>query len=202
MKRAALGIRMHSGWGVVVAVAGDAASVEVLDRRRIVVLDPSMAGGKQPYHHAASLALGKAGLAGAERYIAECARVSERVARVTVEGMVRELEGRQYRVVGSALLLASGRALPSLEKILGAHLLIHSAEGEFFRNAVGKACERLKIPLTAIRERDVEEQAQKVFRKAAARVQSQIAEAGKLFGPPWTKDHKVAALAAGMMLAG
>ena len=196
MKRAALGIRMHSGWGVVVAVAGDAAAVEVLDRRRIVVIDPSIAGGKQPYHHAANLALGKAGLAGAERYIAECAAVSERVARVAVEGMVRELEGRQYGVVGSALLLASGRALPSLEKILGAHPLIHTAEGEFFRNAVGKACERMKIPVTAIRERDLEGEAQKVFGKAAVGMQVQIAGAGKSFGPPWTKDHKVAALGA------
>jgi hypothetical protein len=167
-----------------------------------VVVDASIAGGKQPYHHAANLALGKAGLAGAERYIAECAGVSERVARVAVEGMVRELEGREYRLVGSALLLASGRALPSLEKILGAHPLIHTAEGEFFRNAVKKACERLKIPVTSIRERDVEEQAKQVFGKAAPRVQVQIAGAGKSFGPPWTKDHKVAALAAVMIVAG
>ena len=36
MKRAALGLRMHSGWGVLVAVAGDATSVELMDRRRIV----------------------------------------------------------------------------------------------------------------------------------------------------------------------
>jgi hypothetical protein len=71
--------------------------------------------------------------------------------------VVRELDGRHYRIVGSAVLLASGRPLPSLAKILGSHPLIHTAEGEFFRHAVRKACEGLKISVTAIRERELEE---------------------------------------------
>jgi hypothetical protein len=200
MKRAALGIRMHSGWGVLVAVAGDGDSLEVLERRRIVVIDSSVAGSVQPYHHAASLALGKAGLAGAEKYIADCAVVSERLALVVVEEVHRELGGRQYRIGGCAVLLASGRALPALEKILGAHPLIHTAEGEFFRDAVRKACGRLKIPVTAIPEREVDERAKAVFGNAAGRVVRRIASAGSAIGPPWTKDHKAAALAAGMML--
>ena len=59
MKPAALGVRMHSGWGVLVAVSGDAASIEIIDRRRIVTIDASVPGAKQPYHHAANLALGE-----------------------------------------------------------------------------------------------------------------------------------------------
>jgi hypothetical protein len=200
MKRAALGIRMHSGWGVLVAVAGDGPSLEVLERKRIVVIDSSVAGSAQPYHHGASLALGKAGLAGAARHIAECAAVSERIAVAVLEEVRRELEGRQYRIGGCAVLLASGRALPALEKILGAHPLIHTAEGEFFRDAVRKACGWLKIPAMAIPEREVEERAKTVFGKATGRVVRSIASAGGLIGPPWTKDHKAAALAAAMML--
>jgi len=42
MKRAALGIRMHSGWGMLVAVSGDADSLEILDRRRIVITDAAI----------------------------------------------------------------------------------------------------------------------------------------------------------------
>ena len=75
MKCAALGIRMHSGWGVLVAVSGDAASLEVLDRRRIVTIDPEIHGSSQPYHHAANL-----GLPESERYLANCAAISERLA--------------------------------------------------------------------------------------------------------------------------
>jgi len=196
MKRAALGARMHSGWGVVVAVSLDGASVELLDRRRIVTIDPRIAGAKQPYHHVA-----RHGVPDAEKYLASSAGVSERLARTAIEELVRELHGRGYRVTGCAVLLASGRPLPPLEKILAAHPLLHTAEGEFFRNTVRSACEGLKIPVTAIRERDLAEQTKAAFAKTAGRVQHRIETLGKSIGPPWTKDHKSAALAASTILA-
>jgi len=196
MKRAALGVRMHSGWGVLVAVSGDANSVEVLDRRRIVTTDPGTPGANQPYHYAARL-----GLPESERYLANCAAVSERLALAAIGEVVRELDGRHYRIVGSAVLLASGRPLPSLAKILASHALIHTAEGEFFRHAVRKACERLNISVTAIRERELDERAKTAFGNAAGRVQRRISSLGSSIGPPWTKDHKTAALAASMILA-
>jgi hypothetical protein len=195
MKCAALGIRMHSGWGVLVAVAGDAATLEVLNRSRIVTIDPQIIRSSQPYHHAANL-----GLPESERYLANCAAISERLAFTAIEKVVRELDARGCRIAGSALLLASGHPLPPLAKILASHPLIHTAEGEFFRNAVSKACERLKIPVTAVRERELEQRAKTTFGNAASRVQRRISTRGVSLGPPWTKDHKTAALAAAMFL--
>jgi hypothetical protein len=186
---------MHSGWGVLVAVSGDAGAVEVTDRRRIVTTDPRIPGAKQPYHYAAS-----AGLPKPESYLANCAAVSERLAITAFGEVVRELDGRHYRIVGSAVLLGSGRPLPSLSKILASHALIHAAEGEFFRNAVRKACERLRISVTAIRERELDERAKEAFGNVASRVQLRISSLGTSIGPPWTKDHKMAALAASMIL--
>ena len=196
MKRAALGFRMHSGWGVLVAVSGDASSVEVVDRRRIVITDATIPGATQPYHHAANM-----GLQQSESHIANCAALSKRLALAAIEQVVRELDGRQYRVVGSAVLLASGRALPSLAKILAAHPLIHTAEGEFFRNSIRNACERLKISVEAIRERELEERMKAAFGNSASQMQREIATAGSSIGPPWTKDHKAAALAALLVLS-
>lgn len=201
MKRAALGVRMHSGWGVLVAVSGDANSLECIARKRIITTDPTMPGANQPYHYATSLGTGKLELPDAETYLANCAAVSERLAFAAVEEVVRELDGRGYRIIGSAVLLASGRPLPSLEKILAAHPLVHTAEGDFFRNAVSRACERLKIPVTAIRERELAERARMAFGNAASQVQRSISTLGSSIGPPWTKDHKTAALAAAMILA-
>jgi hypothetical protein len=86
--------------------------------------------------------------------------------------------------------------------IRASHALIHTAEGEFFRNAVRKACERLKISVTAIRERELDERAKTTFGNAVSRVRRRISSLGSSIGPPWTKDHKVAALAASMILAG
>ena len=196
MKRAALGFHMHSGWGVLVAVCGDINSLECIARKRIVTTDPSIPGANQPYHYAVSLPL-----ADAERHLANCAAVSERLALAAVEEVVRELGAREYRIVGAAVLLASGRRLPPLAKILAAHPLIHTAEGGFFRNAASKACERLKIPVTAIRERELDDQAKQAFGNIASQVQSRVSTLGSSIGPPWTKDHKTAALAAAITLA-
>jgi hypothetical protein len=196
MMRAAIGVRMHSGWGVLVAVSTGSNSVEVLDRRRIVTSDPSIPRAKQPYHYAAEL-----GAAESEKHVAKCAAITERLTLLAVEEVMKELDARDYRIAGCAVLLASGRPLPSLQKILASHPLIHTAEGEFFRNAVRNVCERLNIPVTAIPEREVGERAKKAFGNAASRVQRIIANLGSSIGPPWTKDHKTAALAAAIILA-
>jgi len=196
MKRAVLGVRMHSGWGVLVAVSGATDAVELQDRRRIDITDPSIPGAKQPYHYAASL-----GLTESETYLAKCAAASERLALEAVAEVVRELEGRHIGIAGSAVLLASGRPLSSLSKTLASHALIHTAEGEFFRNAIREACQRLEIRFTAIRERELEELAKTAFGHAASRVQRRISSLGSSIGPPWTKDHKMAALAAAIILA-
>ena len=187
---------MHSGWGVLVAVSGDANSLEVSDRRRIVTADPAVTGAKQPYHFAEGL-----GLREAERYLADCAAVSERLAFDAIKEVISNLEVRQCPTAGCALLLASGRALPSLLKILASHALIHTAEGEFFRDAVRNACGRLEIPVTAIKKRDLDDRARTVFGNEASRVQYRISSLGSSIGPPWTKDHKTAALAAAIILA-
>lgn len=196
MKRAALGFRMHSGWGVLVAVAGDPDSVEIVDRRRIVVTDPGMRGATQPYHHAAALKIQES-----ESHLANCAAVSERMAIAAIEHVIHELDLRECRIVGAAVLLASGRPLPPLAKILAAHPLIHTAEGEFFRTAIRNACARLKISVEAIRERELEERMKAAYGSSAGRAQRRLETAGKSIGPPWTKDHKTAALAAWIALS-
>jgi hypothetical protein len=195
MHRLAFGISMHSGWGVLVAVSGDPTSLQVIERRRITVTDLTVPGANQPYHHAVDL-----GLPDAEAYLAKCAAISERLASQAIAEVVQELTARHYRIVGSAVLLASGRPLPSLAKILASHPLIHTAEGEFYRHAASQACEGLKIPVTAIRARDLAEQAKAAFGSAASRLERAISTLGKSIGPPWTKDHKTAALAAATIL--
>ena len=190
-----MGVRVHSGWGALVVVSGEAATVEVIERRRIVLTDPQVAGANQPYHWAA-----KMGLLEAEEYVSGCAVVSERLALVAAGDLIRELHNRDYEVKGVAVLLASGRALPALSEILASHALIHTAEGEFFRKAFWRACERLEIPVTALRERDLEERAQAAFGKVAAQVQRRISTLGRFLGPPWTEDQKKAAVAASIVL--
>jgi len=131
MKRAAIGVRMHSGWGALVAVSNSAGTVEVIDRRRVAITSPGTPGANQPYHFAENVELPEA-----EKFLGNCFAASNRLAIAAVRGVVGELHGRQYRVVGSAVLLASGRPLPPLSKILASHALIHAAEGEFLSRSL------------------------------------------------------------------
>ena len=197
LKPAALGFRMHSGWGVLVAFSAHPDLVEVIDRRRIVTADPSMPGANQPYHYAANL-----GLSEAEKYLAKCATISESLAFTAIGDVIRGLEERDYRVVGSVVLLAAGRPLPSLANILAAHSLIHAAEGEFFRGTVQKACEGSKISVARIRERELNGVVRMTFGDRASRLEHRVASLGRSIGPPWTKDHKSAALAAAVIVGG
>jgi hypothetical protein len=196
MKRAAIGVRMHSGWGALVAISNSAGALELIERRRIAVIAPETPGAKQPYHFAEKLALAEA-----ERFLANCDAIAKRLALTAIRDVVGELRARQYRVVGAAILLASGRPLPPLAQILASHAMIHAAEGEFFRQAFSKACDGLDLSVTGFRERDLDARAQAAFGKATPRLRQQISTLGRSLGPPWTTDQKTAALAAVLVLA-
>ena len=189
-RNAAFGVRMHSGWGVVVCITGNAAAPQIVDRRRILIIEPTMQGAKQPYHFAENL-----GLEEAEHHLQKCAAVSQRLALKAVGEMLDAVNERNCRMVGCAMLLASGRALPPLQNILASHALVHAAEGEFFRKVVREACERHRIPVVGIRERELEDRANAAFGTAAARLRQHISSLGKIVGSPWTQDEKTAALA-------
>jgi hypothetical protein len=194
MKRAAIGVRMHSGWGALVAVSNDNGIVEVIERRRVVVVPAGARGGKQPYHFAKSLEIEEA-----ERFLSERFEACGSLALAAVRDSVDRLRG-EYRMMGAAVLLASGRTLPPLAKILASHSLIHTAEGEFYRDVFKKACEKLEIPVTGFRERTLDEDFQARFGDAARGVSQQIADAGRALGPPWTQDQKMATIAALLVL--
>jgi hypothetical protein len=196
MQRSTLGIRVHSGWGALVAVAGRAATLEVIERRCIEIIDPHVAGAFQPYHFAKTLEIGPA-----KQHVARSAAASERLALAAIRNVVDQLRDRGYKVIGASILLSSGRPLPAFEKILVSHPMIHTAEGEFFRQAFREACRSLKVPISGIRERELEEQARTVFGKTMPALKQKIAGLGRSLGPPWTTDQKNAALAAAITLA-
>jgi hypothetical protein len=196
MQPAAIGIRPHSGWGALVVVAGVPGAIEVLDRRRVVITAPEISGSSQPYH----FAKGK-NLAEAERYLAECAATSEELAWEALRETMEKAHACGQVVRSCAILLAAGRSLPALPKILASHPLIHTAEGEFFRQSFRGAGELLGMQVTGIRERELDERARAVFGKNADSLKREIASLGSSLGPPWTSDQKNACLAALLALS-
>jgi hypothetical protein len=197
MTPAAIGIRTHSGWGAVVVVVGGPGAIEVVHRSKVVITAPDTKGASQPYHFAKGHSPPEA-----ERYLAECATASERLAWEALGEIILEARRRDKVVGRCAILLAAGRSLPPLPNILASHPLIHTAEGEFFRQSFWRAGERLNIQMTGIRERELDERARKVFGAEGDSLQREIAGLGSLLGPPWTADQKNASLAALLVLAG
>lgn len=193
---AAIGIRVHSGWGALVAVSGKAGTGQVVDRRRIQIIDARVTGATQPYHFAERLEI-----RAAEKHIEKCAAMAARLALDGVREVSNHLRDLGCHLCGAAILLSSARPLPGLPQILASHPMIHSAEGEFFRHAFREACEKLRIPVTGIRERELDERAHAAFGRAAPQMKKQIDDMGRTLGPPWTQDQKAAALAAAILLA-
>jgi hypothetical protein len=119
-----------------------------------------------------------------------------------MRAVLKELSGKGYRASGCGLQMGSGRPLPPLAEILASHPLLHTAEGEFYRNAILDASDHCGLRTTRVREREAYEQAAALLRLSPTELQHRLDEMGKPIGPPWRQDEKLAALAAWLVLAG
>lgn len=195
-RRAAIGLRSHSGWAALVALSGSPHAPDVIHRRRIVTADPSIRGSKQPFHAAESLKL-----ADAEALIKECTESTRDLSRTALRETIDDLRAKGCDVVGCGVILGSGRALPALEAILASHALLHTAEGEFYRQALVEAGEHCGLRVTGLKEREAYERAAELLDLSVPELQARIGALGRGIGPPWTQDQKYAALVAWLALA-
>ena len=187
---AALGVRSHSGWAAYVLLSGNPKQPDILARGRMQLCDPSIQGSKQPFHEAEPMAFPLA-----QKFIARCTTSTAKLANTALADIAS-----QARVTACCVLTASGRPLPDLRGILASHSTIHAAEGEFYRAAVAAACDRAKIAVRRVRERDMEAETHNLP-VSSADAKIRLAAFGKQLGAPWTADEKLSALGAWLMLA-
>jgi hypothetical protein len=195
--RAAFGLRPHSGWAALVAVAGTPRDPQVLDRRRIEIADRRIEGSRQPYHAAEGRDPGQA-----RRYLERCERHSRRLAQEALSDAIGDLRKKGADAVRCGLLLASGRPMPALTDILASHALIHSADGEHFREAIRVAAVELRLPIVAVREKEIWKRASDEMRIPIEELQGLVGAIAKSVGPPWTQDQKLAAISGWLALRG
>src|SRR5215510_6007199 len=197
MQRAAIGFRVHSGWAAMVAVALEDGLPVVLDRRKLLLVKTFTYTFRQPYHTAEKMAL-----SGAAEFVRGAEKESQELALSGICSLKKELAKLEYRVCGAALLLASGRQLPEFEKILASHALIHTADGELFREALSRAGKRCGVETVGIKEKELLEQAKQALRVQPTVLLRRVTELGKPFGSPWSQDEKFATLATWLALSG
>jgi hypothetical protein len=196
VQTAAIGFRVHSGWAAAVVLCGPVGAPAVVDRRKIQLVATFSYAYRQPYHTAEKMPLYEA-----RTFIRDVQSGAKRLAIKTLRSMQADLAEGDFKIACSAVLLASGRALPELEKILASHALIHTADGELFRDSLRAACGACALRVEGIREKELFTLASKVLRMQPAVLQRQVAALGKALGPPWSQDEKLAALAAWLNLA-
>lgn len=176
--------------------AGHLSSPRILDRRRIVIADPTIPGSKQPYHTAEKLPFKQA-----EQLVTRCTERSRALARQELKAAVDHVRSSGHEVAGCGIVLASGRPLPDLAATLASHAFIHTAEGELFRNVIADASRELNVPVTGVKQRELLAQASAALGKSDTELQIYLQKMGRELGPPWTQDEKSATLAAWLALA-
>ncbi|MGB6689435.1 MAG: hypothetical protein WBE76_16500 [Terracidiphilus sp.] len=195
MNGAAIGLRAHSGWTAMVAVALDEGVPWVLWRGRPHLVETFTFEFRQPYHTAEKVPIGEA-----RGVIARARDEAARLARNAIATVLRRAADVDCDLTGCGLLLASGRPLPSLERILASHALIHTADGELFRDALVAAAKGCGLEMFTIRESEVVANASRELGMKPDAILRRVARLGAELGPPWAQDEKLAALAAWMAL--
>jgi hypothetical protein len=180
-----------------VAVGVGKGAPRVLARERVQLVETFTYRFRQPYHTAEKLPMSQA-----REFVAGVGKEAQRLAYRAIRSAQGELEKQGITLTRCALLLASGRTLPNLENILQSHALIHTADGELFREALLSAAKRFGLETVKIRERELFDCARKILRAEPAVLLRRVTEPGKMFGSPWSQDEKFATLAAWMAVRG
>ena len=79
--------------------------------------------------------------------------------------------------------------------------MIHTAEGEFFREAIRHASEACGLPVIRMKEREILSSGAAELGLRPEELQRRMLELGQPMGPPWRQDEKLATLAGWLILA-
>ena len=186
--RAALGFKLHTGWAMLVALAGEPGEIQVLFRGRIELLPLDESVPRFVYHEAAELPL-----AGATTLVKRAREASQKAARLAVNEVLRDLDSRGAKTAVCGVLCSSTLVPDDLSRILRSHPLLHAAEGALFQQAIVAACESCGLTITAAREREVWSQAAAAWGLAEAELRKEVDAVRAAVGAPWSADHKTAA---------
>jgi hypothetical protein len=124
MKRQALGVSIHTGWGAAVLVAGTPEKPEILANERLGILGDDE---RFCYHMAADMKRPAA------------AQWLARLRKKAVANAGAALGPLTAHAAACALVAKPGEP-GALEDILAAHPRIHTAEGCFYRDVLTEAC--------------------------------------------------------------
>jgi len=194
MAVAGLGFKHHTGWAIAVAVTGDARDPQVLDRRRIELLDPPLV--RFAYH-----AVQDTPVKQAARSIAKVEASALKCAAREISALVESLQADGHDVRGVGIAAKTAQLPDALEKILASHALLHAAEGDLYREALAEGAAACGLSVAGFPPKQLYADAAAQLGTTEAKLRDVLTRTGKALGSPWRIDHKDATLAALLALA-
>jgi hypothetical protein len=187
--KVAFGLKAHSGWASLIVLGVDDGQFEVIDRRRLELVEEEWA--KQPYHAAEELETKEA-----RQIVKRGISAAHLHARRAIRDAVKRAEKYGHRIAGCAVLM--GESMPdwTVEQILAVHFRMHKAEGVLFREALAAAARYSKIKVVEIPEKTLEQFAVQSLGTSSSKLAELVSTLGKSIGAPWGKDQKEATVAA------
>lgn len=195
MKTAAAGLRVHSGWTALAVVSVERGEPRVLHRDRVLLVKTFNFRFRQPYHTAEKMRFEQG-----RDFIQQVRIEARRLAQQALRRVQKHLAKDGYALTQCGLLLASAKPLPDLRNILASHALIHTADGELFREAWTLASQKNRIGIFRLREKELLGKAAQTLNLEQSSLTTRLTELGRTFGPPWSQDEKHATLVAWLAL--
>ncbi len=190
--RVALGLRVKSGWAMVVLLTGPTSAPRVLDRRRIELSDPARPRTRQPYHAGFGTLLTSAAV------ITRLVRTIERRAHRSLKGLLLEYAKAGVRPRAAGIVVGS---VIDPARIGNPHIRAHALEGALFRRVAVDGLRAQRIGSMVVLEREVYRSAARAARVTERLMKGLVAElAGQVSGR-WRGEEKTAAAAACLVLA-
>ncbi len=184
-----MGLKAHSGWAVLVAVGETGGEIQVVDRRRIELVDPAEASwAKQPYHAGERLSMDKT-----KGVVQKGIAAANREARQQIKAISRWATKQGHQIAGCGILVGSTMPNWTIDEIFAVHVRMHKAEGVLFPQALAAAARALGLRTLEIPEKDLTAIA---LERLSRTELENLEELRREIGPPWGKDQKSAAMAA------
>jgi hypothetical protein len=186
LSRLAVGVARHNGWAWFVTVASRGTDFDVVDRRRVELVDADQP--KQPYHHDAL----RTSAVEAKRLLDA---VHKSVHRCTARALSETLNALADQ--GDIDVLAIDgpprRPVPErLEDILASHQIVHTADGEMYRSIVVEEAIALGLGVFEAPRGQAFPLAADALGQTLTEVETLTRELGKPLGAPWAKEHRAA----------
>ena len=189
---AVLGLRPHTYWTAAAVVAGSADAPDVVWRERLAFAGP---GEKFPFHRAA-----EAELSAAPAVIEASRRACVANLARGIEGLLSRMRARDVEVRLAATAASTAKLPPALADILASHSRIHTAEGDFARDAVAAGCAAAGLAVRRVVERELPALTADRLGVGPPELAARLKAMGATLGPPWSEDYKLAVQAAWLEL--